>query len=334
MECEALASILKKIVKRFDAKEQEATPERVFVAAFGKHPGWDDHIDDIGLETDVFVSVKRVLYVQGIGGNIDSGTWDKLQENQLIKEFKHAFVWCMDGSVIVGRMWSSRDGKGRASYPMVVCAQCRQLPLEWVLENILPRLEKIEEICVATTSADDVRVTIENARNEFRQLAQQCQPSPASVAVSPDALARLAEYPEMGPNHEGLLRILYHIEREVARYNPDTTKGKTFRPTLLRVPASPPDMPQSTLLWISFLLTRFGMSIPVLMLMPLRKSWTDIIIGEPTTSQLYCLRVSQDVIPLTSSIPYNMDSEFVDRTGKLIEDSRSSGTGENAKGTT
>jgi hypothetical protein len=32
----------------------------VFVAAFGKHPGWDDHIDDIGLETDIIISSRKI----------------------------------------------------------------------------------------------------------------------------------------------------------------------------------------------------------------------------------------------------------------------------------
>jgi len=320
-----LTSIFKKIVSHLRPGTPNAGyagSERVFVAAFGKHPGWDDHIDDIGLETDVFVNVKRLLYVQGIGGNIDSGSWDKLQGNQLIKEFKHVFVWCMYNNVVVGRIWSSRDGKGRTSYPMIVCVQCHQLPLEWVLKNILSRLERIEESCVAATSAPDVQMIIENAQNELRQLARQCQSSGKSPAARADVLARLADYPEMGPNREGLLRILYHIEREVERYRPDSTKTKEFRPTFLRIPGSPPDWPESALLWIGFLLARLGSTAPILLLMPLRYSWIDVIIGDPTEVQLYCLRASLDVIPLTSSIPYNMGLEFIDRANQLIEDSR------------
>lgn len=318
-----LTSILKKIVSRFSAKNQNARSERVFVGAFGKHPGWNDHIDDIGFETDVFVSVKRLLYIQGIGGNIDAGSWDKLEDGQALREFKHVFVWCLDKNVILGRLWSSRDGKGRTSYPMVVCVQCRQLPLDWILKNILPRLEKVEQTCAATVSATDVYTSIDNARDEFRRLAQQCPPSTDLLAPHTSALAKLAEDPEMGPHDEGLLRILYHIEREVARYGPaDSTKTKEFRATFLRIPASPACASESALLWISFLLARLGRSTPVLVLMPLRHAWVDVIIGEPTQVQLYCLRVSLDVIPLTSSIPYNMDAEFIDRTRQLIETSR------------
>lgn len=318
-----MSSPLKRFARRFIPKGKDASSERVFVAAFGKHPGWDDHIDDIGLETDIIIAVKRILYIQGVGGNIDSGSWDKLQENQPIEEFKHALVWCIDGNLIVGRLWSSRDGKGRTSYPMVVCVQCCQLPLEWVLKNILPFLERVEKTCTATTSAADVRLTIENAQKELRQSVQQLEPSPILPAVRTDVMAKLTEYPEMGgPNHQGLLRILYHIEREITRDHPDTSKGTNFRPTLLRIPVSPPPVIESVLLWFNFLLTKFGINTSVLMLMPLQKQWMDIIIGEPTHLQLYCLRASLRVIPLTSSIPYNLSPEFIERAKQLIEDSR------------
>ena len=314
-------SAFKRFLKRFNPKGQNLASERIFVAAFGKHPGWDDHIDDIGLETEVFVTVKRILYVQGIGGNVDSGSWDKLTNDQLVGEFKHVFFWYIDGNLIVGRMWSSQDGKGRKSYPFVVCAQCWKLPMQWVFENVLPELERIEGTCTATTSASDVRSAIQNSRQQLRQSAQHCQTSPDSVIVYPDALAKLAERPEMGPNHEGLFRVLYHLDREVGRHHPDGSKFGVLRSALLRVPASLDTMLENVLMWSSFLLNRFGTNIPLLILMPLKNDWMDIIIGEPTELQLYCLRASLKVIPLTSSIPYNMSTEFIDQSNRLIEDS-------------
>ena len=315
-------SPIKRIIRRFIPRGKNFPLERVFVAAFGKHPGWDDHIDDIGFETDIFITVKRLLYIQGVGGNVDSGSWDALQKNQPIEEFKHALVWYMDDSLIVGRIWSSRDGKGRTSYPMVVCVQCCQLPLEWVLKNVLPLLEKVEETCAATTSAAEVRLTIENTQKELRQLTQQCEPSPILPSACTDVIAKLTEYPEMGgPNHQGFLRILYHIERESTRNHLDTSRDKAFRSTLLRVPISPPPVMESIPLWFNFLLKKFGMNTSVLMLMPLDKQWMDIIIGEPTQLQLYCLRASLRVIPLTSGIPYGMSPEFIDRAIQFIENS-------------
>ena len=50
----------------------------VYLGAFGKHPGWDDHVDDMGLETPLLLWAKRLLYTDGIAGNIDKGEWDRL----------------------------------------------------------------------------------------------------------------------------------------------------------------------------------------------------------------------------------------------------------------
>ncbi|MGB2863191.1 MAG: hypothetical protein WBC05_07675 [Sedimentisphaerales bacterium] len=315
-----MSAAFKKFFKRFNPKGQDNPSEGIFVAAFGKHPGWDDHIDDIGFETDVFVTVKRILYIQGIGGNIDSGSWDKLKEDQLIEEFKHVFFWYINGNLVVGRMWSSQDGKGRKSYPFVACVQCSKLPIKWIFENVLPRLERVEATCAATTSANDVRMAIQSAGQELRQLAQQCAISPSPVIAYPDAVARLARHPEMGPNQEGLFRVLYHIEREVGRHRANSASTMALRSTSLRIPTSQDTMLESILLWNSFLFNMFGKNTPILILMPQRNNWTDIIIGDPTELQLYCLRASLKVIPLTSSIPYNMGSEFIDQANKLIKD--------------
>jgi len=318
-----LASILRKIARRFNAGAEKGPSERVFAAAFGKHPGWDDHIDDIGLETDILVAVKRILYIQGIGGNIDAGSWDKLEQDQRVEKFGHAFVWCMNGSVVIGRLWSSRDGKGRSSYPMVVCVQCSKLPLPWVLKNILPRLEGIEQACTGTTSADGVRRIIEDARNQFRELAQGCEPARKIKVERSNVLSKLAELPEMGPDRQGLHRVLYHIDREIVHAGSGGGKSGEWRPALIRLPGSSPAVQENVLLWINFLLAKFGINMHILVIMPLLDPWIDIVIGEPTDLHFFCLRASVNVVPLTSSIPYRLDSEFVAQTNQLIDDSQS-----------
>jgi len=219
-------------------------------------------------------------------------------------------------------MWSSRDGKGRKSYPFVVCVQCSELPIKWVFENVLPQLEQIEAKSTTTTSASDVRMIIHSARQELRQSAQQFDSLQSPVARYPGALAKLAERPEMGPNKEGLFRTLYHIDREIGRHRANSASSMALRSTSLRIPTSPDTILESIILWSSFLLERFGTNVPVLILMPLKYKWMDIIIGEPTEQQIYCLRASLKVIPLTSNIPYNMDSEFIGQANKLIHGHR------------
>src|SRR5882724_3859710 len=99
---------------------------RLTLGAFGKHPGWDDHILDrqrdlgLGPETETLGQVKQALYVAGIGGQIDSGAWDKLEPPKRLAGFDHTFLWLRPGHALVGRLWSSVDRKGRSKYPMVL----------------------------------------------------------------------------------------------------------------------------------------------------------------------------------------------------------------------
>src|SRR5689334_10706102 len=115
------------------------------LGAFGKHPGWDDHIEDLGLETETLTLAKRILYIQGVGGQIDTGAWEKLEPSQRLEGFNHVFVWQRSGQFLLGRLWSSSDGKGRTRYPMVVCAHCVGASLKWGLEYVLPRLQDLEQ---------------------------------------------------------------------------------------------------------------------------------------------------------------------------------------------
>jgi hypothetical protein len=297
-------------------------PESIFVGAFGKHPGWDDHVDDLGLETEVLIAAKRILYVQGIGGNVDSGRWDKLKANQRIETFNRVILWHVDGQLVVGRIWSSQDGKGRKSYPFVVCVQCSKLPMQWISDNVLPQLEEIESTCIATRSADDVQSCIRDARQKLSQASQECDSLPVSIVVNPDPLPELAKNPELGPGREGLYRILYHIDREVGRLQPSAAKSKVLGATLLRLPVCPNAVLQDVLLWTSFVLTKFGEQTSILALMPPRNNkWVDFIVGEPTEQQLFCLRASPEVIPLTSNIPYNIGPEFIEQAQQLMQDS-------------
>lgn len=325
-------SIIKKIVNRLNPNAHDDPAEQVYVAAFGKHPGWNDHIDDIGLNTDTLVAAKRILYIQGIGENIDSGSWDKLQPDQQFGPFKHVFVWHKNKSIIVGRLWSSEDGKGRKNYPMIVCAQCNKLPLDWIYRNILPRLEDIEKTCTGTNSAADVQACVANAQEEFRRLVQQDHVPQKPPMTNEDVIARIAASPELGPEHEGLVRILYHIDREVKGYCPEGRKtDNILNPTLVRCPVSLDTQSEDMLLWFRFLRAKFKSNIDVLMFLPQDDPWVDMVIGEPTSTQLYCLRALLGAVPLTSSVPYNMDPEFIKQIDQLIRNSLSQNVNGGAK---
>ena len=303
----------------------------VFLSAFGKHPGWDDHIEDIGIETDHLAALKQLLYVQGIGGTIDSGAWDNLTDSQRAEGFRHVVICRTPGDVVVGRLWSSTDGKGRARYPMVVCAQCAGLPLRWVVRTILPQLEALQERCVSVSTAGDVIAIVDQAREECRDLAARADAGQGDFVVSPRTLGQLADRPEMGDAHEGLLRILYQIEREMSPYLRGNfaaaVRNDELRPIQMRVPACG-EMPGDVILqWFDFMFGQLDAGAEVWTIVRLDRPWVDIFVGEPAPQQFFCFQASREALPLASEIPYTLDEEFLARSQRLIEASRA-GTAE------
>jgi hypothetical protein len=293
----------------------------LFLAAFGKHPGWDDHVE-IGVDTERLTVVKRLLYIDGIGGNIESGAWDKLKPDQRLKGFNHVFVWRAENNTVVGRLWSSQDGKGRGRYPMVVCAQSG-MPLPWMVRTVLPALEGVERACVETTSAAAVGEVLEQARTTLRNDAA------ATRTLFGTRLTKLRQPSSAGERRElaadnggGVPIILYHLERELGAgdlpLTPRTPKLSPTRTAHLRVPALA-DLPAGGAIpWINFLKNFVTDETPIIAMAPNDGSWIDLIVGEPTASQFYCLLASPAAIPLTTAIPYQLDEPFLSRARAFI----------------
>jgi len=290
----------------------------VSLVAFGKHPGWDDHIPDLGEMTNRLIEVKRELYVEGIGGSIDSGAWDRLEANNRLEGFCHLFLWRTDKDVVVGRMWSSSDGKGRKRYPMIVCAQCTGVSLSWIVNELLPYFEQIKQRCLATTSSSEVVAIIDSARKELQSLVNSIDPASAQRERQPDPLPTLAEHAAMGENQEGLLRVLYQIDREVLSQRSGRS-GANVRAKHIRVPACTGSPADAMMLWTRFLLGRLGdQGVPALVFVPLGQSWVDLILGDQVGPQLYGIRVLPSKLPLASEVPYNLDETFVKQAKQAI----------------
>lgn len=285
----------------------------VALAAFGKHPGWDDHVEDLGLETDSLNQARLMLYIQGVGGQIDTGAWEKLKDEQRLAAFNHTFVWQRGDQFLMGRMWSSSDGKGRTRYPMILCAHCIGLPLGWALENVLPRLVEIEDACKATKSAEDVRSILERARTSLRNRSANL---PVDAPSSSDfaALNRFVTAPAFGPANEGWFRILYWLQSQAGMFGAGKYNSKTdtsgLRAQQIRVPSGIPEPNQAVLAWTRFFASHIDPQVPALFVWPVGEDWVDVTFGEPSTQEFFCLRASRAAIPLATEIPYDMSQDF------------------------
>jgi hypothetical protein len=283
-----------------------------FLGAFGKHPGWDDHIEDLGLETESLIVAKTLLYVQGIGGQIDSGAWEKLDPTQQLPAFKHLFLWLRGQQCLVGRLWSSSDGKERTRYPMVVCAHLAGLPVISALNLALPQLERVEQACLLTPSATEVRSILGRSRVALQEAGTSMNES-ASPPVTPQQVAEFVASPLFGPNYEGWARILYQLQSQCLAFAPGRFNPKgdlsSLRPQHFRLPlgAAPAAALQ---LWSRFFLSQIDPGVPIFLVTPLEEPWIDIVLGEPTPHEIFCLRAGPKALPLVTEVPYSIDDAF------------------------
>jgi formylglycine-generating enzyme required for sulfatase activity len=313
-----------------DVRRLSPSGAHVALGVFGKHPGWNDFIEptaevtqeDLGLETDSLNLVKIVLLVNGIGGQIDSAAWEALEPAKQLPGFGHVFVWQRSGQFIIGRLWSSSDGKGRKKYPMVACAHFFGVPLGWALKQTLPVLKDVEEGCLKATKADDVRRILLRSRAVLRA-AVSAEGDKGEYSPVPQAELQRILHPPGNPNPEAFLRVLYQVEQQLGPFSAGGAKARNASATAqaqqIRVPVVGDAPEQSLLFWTKFFLKLVDPSFPMLITMPLEKGWVDVTVGEPQTQEFFCLRATPKALPLSSEVPYKLEESFRSKAARYLE---------------
>jgi len=293
---------MKSFAKEF--LRDESLPARgIFLGAFGKHPGWDDHIDDIGLETESLVAAKQLLYVEGIGGLI--GAWEKLDWTAQIS-FNHVFIWWRENQMLVGRMWASSDGKKRTRYPMVVCAHCIGTALDLVLDTLLAWLEELRARAVATESPDDVRGMISQFRDALRDWLRTTDAISAIQGFDPETFLNETDYPA---KEENVLKTVWRLHE--SQFAAGRSKWRARSPEHFRVISSSSSVARTIHFWQRIIASQLDAASPYLLAIPVDQYWADLLAGEPTSAHLFCLRASPRAVSLVS-----------DSVGELPESSR------------
>lgn len=303
-----MAAMLNKLVRRRGGGAAGAAgPPVIFFGAFGKHPAWHDHIHPaIGLEGRL-TGVMETLYLGGIQKSI--AAWREAAAADLVP-FAHLFVWRTAADVVIGRMWHSRDAASppRTDYPMVVCAQCTNVPMDWALAHVPAALDRLEAACKAATKRDAVEEAVAAAREELRREASAAAGNgEGSFDHDPEAPARavvaLADDPRVGA--EGLRRVAY-VLHEASQSNPRQA----------RVPRAAESEAEALRLWDQFMEARFGdggvtRSLPRMLVAPAGGDWVDLILGEPDASHFRTLRYSTHLAAPDTQTAYSLDNAFV-----------------------
>jgi len=285
---------------------------RLTLAAFGKHPGWNDHIPGIGIETETLARIKQTLYVDGIGGQIDSGAWEKLNPEKRADGFDHTFLWIQRGHLALGRLWSSTDGKGRSKYPMVLCLDSEGVSSAFALTILLPGLENLCGACKMAASAEQVTEDCRMAQERF--WAQLGRGAPPIETPNAAALRRqFLEHREFRPDRIGLQRVLY----ELASFSGGTSSGSNAGSRHVRVPMAADSQAEALLLWSDFIDLAVSPGTAVLLICRHGVDWLDAVIGEVQGPDFFFLQASLKALPLTSEIPYELPGALKRRLAEL-----------------
>jgi len=310
---------------REDARRIASGPEAsIFLGCFGKHPGWDDHIEDLGLETESLVMARQIMYHLGIGEQIDNGAWDQLEPADRLDEFDHLFLWQRAEQLLVGRLWSSRDGKGRSRYPMVLCAHCFGASWSWATHCVVPALAALQQSCQAVGTAAEVRSALNSTAQRLRgSLAQESQANKTDPFAVDDERTAVATSLSSHASSVGLIRVLYQIQDQLSAFAPNRsgTRGRPTesKPQHLRVPADPQAGISSLTFWGQLILTQVDPETPLLLIMPSTGRWIDIALGQPTAHEFFCLKAMPGALPLASDVPYNFSEVFRQEATHALE---------------
>jgi hypothetical protein len=289
------------------------------LAAFGKHPGWDDHMPGIGVETEALAYVEQTLYVNGIGRQVDSGAWEKLEPEKRLEGFDHILLWQRANHVLLGQLWSSNDRKGRSKYPMVLCVDGEGVSVDLVLEKVCAELEMLRGICKAAATAEQVIAECGASQDRLRKPSAPAESIPG-MPVSVETRRRFLEHPDLGPERLGLLRVLHELQMASANdagKRGSQTNENAVRSCHLRVPAADNSSTESLALWSAFFQSAAPKGAPILLISRKTTNWLDVVVGEPASDDFFCLGASLKALPLTTEIPYELSSESKSRLEKV-----------------
>ncbi len=283
-----------------DWTDRPAGP-RLYLGAFGKHPGWNDHFD-IGLETESLVAAKQIIYEQGIRTEIEAQTWEKLPDTDRQSEFDHWFFWLRPRECLIGYCWSSRDGKGRGLYPLVLCAHLIDLPVSWAWSTIAPKLQQAAATIRAASTAGRVSSTVAETLDELRSQHPETAARGAAGYVGTVGVAALRQ---MMLGDSFMLYPIYNdiIER-LSSFAPGVFKLKPGshepRSQSIRLPAINGSVAETINAWSGFLQSELDPGVPVLGIMAEGGEWADFILGQPCSGDLFCMRAGRRTLPLVT----------------------------------
>jgi hypothetical protein len=259
---------------------------RIHIAGFGKHPAWDDHIDDIGLATETLVLTKKLLYSEGIATQLASGAWDQIEKSGQAIEFDHRFVWGRDEQAIIGAIWASADRKGRTRFPMVICVQAGFDGLR-AIGILLAPVERLGMLCREAKTQEKIR---DSFNQTYRELNGALFPAAAGNLFSET----------INPGENSTLPALITLSAGLRSQWPRIS-GETGRSGVshFRLTTISSQVKENLGFWSGYIARQSNLSRPYIIIAANGRRWVDLIIGEPIPGDFFCLRANEYALPAT-----------------------------------
>jgi hypothetical protein len=260
---------------------------RIQIAGFGKHPAWDDHIDDIGLNTETLALTKQLLYSEGIASQLASGAWDQIEKSGNAIEFDHRLVWVRDRQAIVGAIWASADRKGRTRFPMLICAQAG-FEGPRAIDLLFGPIDRLGTICRTAKTQEEIRDAFSRVQADLN--------SAIFPSTGPNLFTEITDSAE-NTILPALVTVSAGLKNRRTRGWGETAKisGSHFRLAAIFSQAK-----DKLSFWSTYLpAQRTGSGLPYLVIAANGRRWIDLIVGEPLQNDFYCLRANETALPAT-----------------------------------
>jgi len=291
---------------------------RFLLALFGKHPAWDDHMEDIGIDTPSLADFKRWLYVDGIRSNLDAGAWEQLPEDHRVPLWDHRLLMTGAKGMILARLWASSDGRGRKAYPMIAATHLPTSRLPADLAPMFEALDGVKQACQETETQEGVRDAARQGIAALEAAVKRLSPLPPE---GPSGAARqeFLDAPEMGPGRAGFERVLHVLSTDLASFAPGAKPKGPLRSRALRIPVPPARAELALLMWHAFFSPHLRPETLWAAVHPVDAPWADIIVGGPEAETVFRFRASALEIPPATEIPYNIPAETQARIARIFE---------------
>jgi hypothetical protein len=291
---------------------------RFLLTLFGKHPAWDDHMEDIGIDTPSLADFKRWLYVDGIRTNLDSGAWEQMPEDHRVPLWDHRLLMTGSKGMILARLWASSDGRGRRAYPMIAATHLPTSRLPADLAPLFEALDGVKQACIETDTQEGVRDAARQGSVALESAVKRLSPLPPE---GPSAQVRMdfLDSSEMGPARTGFERVLHVLSSDLAAFSPSAKVKQPARARAIRIPVPTARAEPSLLLWHAFFSPHLRPDVIWTTVHPVDAPWADIIVGGPEGDSVFRFRASSVEIPPVTDIPYNIPPETLAKCARIFE---------------